>query len=659
MADERGALAHRSSFFEHASRLHERAPDLPLPDGGRPYPDQAGHLRCPADSPPLSVCKDALAGALAAFLSGRRSLPELHDDLRDSRVPHWISFAASLRKVPGLTPDRAREIGVWLVRNSTDRTPVAAGLALLARTGRPEDFPLLRTIGLLRLFGPAAVKALKPIPGSATTLVWLAERSTGHERMTAVAALCRLGDPATLPWLLRRALDGRAVEGGLARQVAETVSLAEALEGERVGDEVLVQAGRLLRALCQPCDDSGALSGYADACRAITAFARHAGLAAPTLDLVASVVTLAEAVRTGDAFFLPWAEGERRAVLDRLGRALASPHWTEVVDQARRSPDPRTRWRACWAARAIADTGSPAAAPASYDAVAGPHDAGAGPYNEVAVHVAVPDPLNFSQVQTRLLVDGRPVATEAFRKGPMFDPEHLLATGMLRATATPREVRLAEAHCTEGCCGALYVTIARDGGTVVWDRWRDSGGTVRMEAFRFEARRYADTIARAERDHRWEWPARSVARKLSEHLRADPGVLSRWRCELQTVYAQVDEQDRIRMMFWHPRRPSGGEPDDPWLQFEWIIPLDPGDAADLGEPCDPADAGHPTDATDAGEPAEPGDAPVPGDPDPADRAASLIERLRRTDPRTFSRVVGGSPWHAERLGYPWPSSCTG
>ncbi|MFH9968705.1 hypothetical protein ACH4PR_46710 [Streptomyces mirabilis] len=34
-------------------------------------------------------------------------------------------------------------------------------------------------------------------------------------------------------------------------------------------------------------------------------------------------------------------------------------------------------------------------------------------------------------------------------------------------------MRLAEASCTEGCCGALCVTIQRDGDYVLWDEWRN------------------------------------------------------------------------------------------------------------------------------------------------------------------------------------------
>ncbi|CAM5250712.1 hypothetical protein SAVIM40S_00453 [Streptomyces avidinii] len=40
-------------------------------------------------------------------------------------------------------------------------------------------------------------------------------------------------------------------------------------------------------------------------------------------------------------------------------------------------------------------------------------------------------------------------------------PSHLLDAGRLRAGPEPREVTLAEAYCTAGCCGALYATAAR------------------------------------------------------------------------------------------------------------------------------------------------------------------------------------------------------
>ena len=39
MTSERSALEPQVPLYEHAIRLHRLAPDDPLPDGGRPYPD--------------------------------------------------------------------------------------------------------------------------------------------------------------------------------------------------------------------------------------------------------------------------------------------------------------------------------------------------------------------------------------------------------------------------------------------------------------------------------------------------------------------------------------------------------------------------------------------------------------------------------------------
>ncbi|MFE0581881.1 hypothetical protein [Streptomyces sp. NPDC058874] len=51
-------------------------------------------------------------------------------------------------------------------------------------------------------------------------------------------------------------------------------------------------------------------------------------------------------------------------------------------------------------------------------------------------------------------------------------PEYLVDHFGLRAGPQPRELRLAQAYCTEGCCGALYVTVRRDGDEAVWGGWR-------------------------------------------------------------------------------------------------------------------------------------------------------------------------------------------
>ncbi|WP_066951984.1 hypothetical protein, partial [Microtetraspora fusca] len=467
----------------------------------------------------------------------------------------------------------------------------------------PQDVELVRTLGLLPCLGPTAVNVLETIPQVAADLIWLADRASPLTRTRAVAAMCRIGDPIATGWLLRHATDGRHPTESDAVQIAEAVSLADALEeAAAIDNEIILTAGRLLQALCSSDGYPARPDEYHDVCRAIAAFAVHAAEARPELDLLAALITLAEELRSGPAALLPWPTGEPATTLSRLDRLIASPRWAPVLAEARRSADQVTRWRAGWATRAIArpfpDRGSP----------------GEAVHDRLAIRVAVPDPVRSGLVETRLLVNGRPVIADAFHKGLPYQPEDLL--GALEATDRPHEVRLAEAYCTEGCCGALYVTIVRDGDTVVWRDWRDPDGTVTLPPFRFHAERYAATIAQAGRDHGWEWPARSLARKLDRRLRDQPEPLAAWECDLGRVYARNEEQDTVSMSFWHPRHPSSWDGDDPWLQFEWVIPLD---GTDL-------------------------DAQV----------AHLADRLRHTDPKTYAKVVGGSREYADRLGFPWP-----
>ena len=98
------------------------------------------------------------------------------------------------------------------------------------------------------------------------------------------------------------------------------------------------------------------------------------------------------------------------------------------------------------------------------------------------------------------LIDGRDIIRESFVSGPGLPPDVLLRpNGELRAAAEPREVVLAEADCTPDCCGALAVTIRRDGEQVVWGGWRDLNGPAPvLPEFRFDAGEYDAEIARAE-----------------------------------------------------------------------------------------------------------------------------------------------------------------
>ncbi|MFD8007162.1 hypothetical protein [Streptomyces mirabilis] len=118
----------------------------------------------------------------------------------------------------------------------------------------------------------------------------------------------------------------------------------------------------------------------------------------------------------------------------------------------------------------------------------------------LTLRVVVPDPTQRdANVEVRALVGGRDILADAFAEGPGEDPQYLLVpNGPLTATSEPHEVRLAEASCTEGCCGALYVTIQRDGDYVLWDEWRNpEEDEVDLPAFRFEAQEYQREVERA------------------------------------------------------------------------------------------------------------------------------------------------------------------
>jgi hypothetical protein len=287
--------------------------------------------------------------------------------------------------------------------------------------------------------------------------------------------------------------------------------------------------------------------------------------------------------------------------MTNLCTTLQRHDWSEHLTAALQSTDPLARRQADRAQRCIAEALRPA------------NDPTAPP--PLQINVVTPDPFRCDDVQTRILIDGQPVLAAAFDKGPPYPPETLLARGHLRAVAEPHEVRLAEAYCTEGCCGALYVTIVRDGDTVIWQDWRGHTNSAAPPEMRFNAEQYDAELARAETDHMWEWPARTVARLLRARLDAQPDLLTRWECQPSWIWARANEPTQLRFSFIYPEQPKLAD-DKPWLQFERIITID--------------------------------DTPT------TEQADRLVQQLETIDPKTQATVVGGRRDYAEQLGYPWP-----
>lgn len=485
---ERGALDRPVSLFEHAKRLHALCPDDPIPDGGSPFPDDAGQ---PTDRVPFRERKAALAAALREFIGNPTSPGGLHDLCTrltlNSCDAAWVG-----ELVPEPSP-RLLAAARWLVRDGTDRRAVCVGLALLYGHAQHRDVPMLKVIGRLCLTGDLAMQALTRIPGAERDVIWLAERSPSSLRTQAVRSLVGTADPTVREWV--RSTPRELLSCYLARKIAHTHGLAELLRGPTVDHALWDQAGQLLLAMTSTHDYQTEIGRYPDAPEVYQRWVALADRPPPTLERAAVLAMVAEDLRTGAAALV--VGQSRDDLLHRIRAVLSAPSWTRMVRDAARSGDPVAARRAAWV---IAETAK-----------------GGAPDERFAVRVVVPDPrpVGFPQVEARVVIDGMPVVATFFDKGPADQPEEVVHSGQLRATSEPREVRLAEAYCTEGCCGALYVTITREGSEVVWRNWRSRKPGDPPPDVRFDAAEYDREIARAERDHSWEWPARTVARLVA------------------------------------------------------------------------------------------------------------------------------------------------
>lgn len=602
-AEERSALTPRPSLYEYALRLHRAEPDGRLPKGGYPLPDpprQRGSLG-------WTEAQAAIGEALAPLLTDPgtvRAADEVHLRLHELDVLDR-HIRTAVAKLPLEDEATARALGRRLSRTGTSTQAVSVGLGLLARLGEPEDVPYLKVLGLLRGFAGPAVQALTALDCPTAALVWLGSTVEGRELRHLVDALAARDDQTARAWLLEVPLEPRAVGSSTARRIAEAVRLADILREDPVDTGVLGQAGRLLSRMTSLRDYQAEILAYPQAVTAYDALVARASQLSPTLDHYATLLSLALDLHSGPSFLLDWRPGQREALLDTLESVLSTPVWSAVP--AGEPTDPAERRRAHWIRRAARQ---PFGARATS--------------TRLRVEVAVRDPADPDTVETRLLIDGRPLVPEAFGRGPANSPEYLLDSGRLRAAAEPREVQLAEAYCTEGCCGALYVTICREGEHVVWRDWRRPATPPsrqpppELPEYRFSAAEYDTEIARAENDHAWAWPARSTARLIAAGLRDRPDLLTRWNAQPGWVGTDFTDPDAtvLSFMYWPGLAAGQRDKDGPWLRFIWSLPDD-------GTP-------------------------------PEDRAAAALRRLATADPKTYAEVRGGSREHAEALGFPWP-----
>ena len=384
--------------------------------------------------------------------------------------------------------------------NGTERGTVLVGLGLLAGRAGQQDVTLVKTIGLLPFADHLAVQLLAADP-----------------------------DPAVRAWVLSTPWE--LLPGDAARRIAERHQIPLVLSGPEADDALWDGAGNLLLAMTSTENYQYEISRYEQAPAAYEKWVSGAAGRPATLERAALLAMVRQDLATGPAAAVV---RDHARLADGIQNVLLSREWREMLERGAASGDPVQARRAAWATREAAAREEPGA--------------------DFSVRVVVPDPKPGIPAgpEARIMIGGIPVIAAAFDKGPAHPPEYLLHSGRLRAIETPHEVMLAEAYCTEGCCGALYVTIVRDGPEVVWKDWRSSmKGDPPPEA-RFNAAAYDREVARAERDYTWEWPARTAARLLDARLHADPDILGSWDCAPGWCTAWLKDFNTARLTFHLP-----------------------------------------------------------------------------------------------------------
>ncbi|MFF3565260.1 hypothetical protein ACFYXS_34975 [Streptomyces sp. NPDC002574] len=599
--EERDALTLPPALYDRALRMLRESPDGLPPRRGYSL---AGR-REPGD-PELSwnEARTAIRAALDPLPGDSATLHHLFARLGvRNRHSHLVHSTVAGLPLPAGQWTAARALARELTGTGTTVPAVTAGIALLIRLGEAEDIPCLSTLGLLRVFTGPAVDALDRLDRQAAGVVSLA--AGPHDGLRPLVRALWAGDQrAVHEELTAFHLSSRRVGAADARRIAEAVRLPDLLDRHPSDTALLARASRLLVWMGCSQDDPAGFLAYRDAPDLYDKVVTRAGLLPPGLDNHATLVSLALDLSSGTGVLLDWPPGRRTALLESLGRLLAEPRWSSTADIAGGEPDHEVR------ARWIRRTGR---RPFALPATAG----------GLRIEVVAGDPADTPRVEARILIDGRPVVPAAFTRGPANSPELLLEDGLLRAGPEPREAQLAEARCTEGCCGALYVTIRRDGDQVVWENWRRSmsgprDAPLQLPPHRFDAAAYDAEIARAETDRSWSWRTRTVARLIKAGLIEAPDLLSTWDASRGWISSGLEDPDTTVVTFWYVPGLGSGTPDgaDSPLQFRWDIPDD-------GTP-------------------------------PETQAAAALRRLADEDPKTYGRVCGGTRKRAEELGYPWP-----
>ncbi|MGW2593177.1 hypothetical protein ACWCXC_23315 [Streptomyces sp. NPDC001515] len=641
--EERDALTPApAALYDQVRRLLHTAHAGMPPRRGFPLPRQpaSGADPLPYEDVPRVLAEVLTPLPRGAAELGRRLAPL---GLDHSHLPRLRAAVAALAVPEGPSERAAAALARDVVRTGTTESAVAVGIALLGRFGGSGDVRYLTALGLFREFTDGAVRALDRLDRRRAAAVWLAVRARPAELTPLVHALWT-GDPDAVREELGVLSPGpRFLPAEVARRIAEAASLPDLLDRHPDDPLLLSRAARLLVRGGSSRDGDTALLAFRDAPALYERVVARAGLLPPTTEHHATLLSLALDLSSGAAVLLDWAPGRRTDLLQALGRVLSQPRWAVAAASAVAASEsgpaegrPGVRSRA---ESSPAEGGQGLHSPSESGPANGEHGlrvrwirrTGRRPFALAAapgalrIEVVAGDPVDREPVETRILVDGRPLVPALFPWGPAEEPEALLDSRALRAGEEPHEVRLAEAYCTEGCCGALYVTVRRDVDAVVWENWRRPGTPplppgvpAEPAALRFDAAAYDAEIARAEADTSWSWPARTTGRLIRAGLVARPDLLGRWDARRGWISTGFDDPDTTVVTFDHAPGLGAGTPDGIPLQFRWIIPDD--------------------------------------GTQPETRAAAALGRLAAENPTTYADVCGGNRARAEQLGFTWPEA---
>ncbi|WP_116027014.1 hypothetical protein [Thermomonospora umbrina] len=333
------------SLYDHCVRLHRLNPETPLPNDGKPYPDDHMHHRRVKGSRDRRRQGVAAAAILDAFFARPDATPqELTSAFHDVDVPIHRNdhiTAAALRA----GRERAQETGRWLVRHSPDQCSTIIGLALLAADCDEQDLELIQHIGLLSdTFGPLAADALKRRRGGGEALLWLANRTAGWGRVYVVEALCQVGGRQARPWLLRQALDGDFLNGYYVGAVARAADVHEAITASSPDDELIDHTGRLLQVMAANSGMGMTWNGYHAIRRVLEAHVAHLAHQQPNRNRYITAAYIADRLLKGDPDLPNLPPAHQARLLDRYLTILRSDRWSSMARTDLDSSDEFSAW---------------------------------------------------------------------------------------------------------------------------------------------------------------------------------------------------------------------------------------------------------------------------------------------------------------------------